>query len=222
MSDGNGNALLSPLRRDLALELANTLSGRREGARDGAGEGANEDANEDANGTDLIDSPAALGRWLEGRCLGDVGEGVLLRLPEFRALRAAIRDLLTAASAGEPLPRDAVDAVNRASAAVPSSPALVVSDTGASGVAERTAACSPTARILAAVARWAIAVIVEDGVRVRRCPAPRCDRFFIAGRAGQVWCSAACGNRARVARHHARRRTAPAPPTPVEHPPAPA
>jgi len=218
MFDENGNALLSPLRRDLALELANTLSGRGEGAKDGAGEGANQDA----NGTDLIDSPAALGRWLEGRRLGDVGEGVLLRLPEFRALRAAIRDLLTAASAGEPLPRDAVDAVNGASAAVPSSPALVVPDAGAPGVAERTTAASPTARILAAVARSAIAVVVEDGAGVRRCPAPRCDRFFIAGRAGQVWCSAACGNRARVARHHARRRTAPAPPTPVEHPRAPA
>lgn len=218
MVDGNGNALLVPLQHALALEFANTLSGRGEGARSGAGDGANEDA----NGTDLIDSPAALGRWLEGRRLGDVGEDVLLRLPEFRALRAAIRGLLTAASAGEPLPHDAVDAVNRASAAVPSSPALFVSDTGAPGVAEQTAACSPTARILAAVASSAIAAIVEDGARVRRCPAPRCARFFIAGRAGQVWCSAACGNRARVARHHARRRTAPAPPTPVEHPPAPA
>ena len=39
---------------------------------------------------------------------------------------------------------------------------------------------------------------------LRRCPAPRCVLFFSALRPGQAWCSPACGNRARVARHSAR------------------
>ncbi|THA65276.1 hypothetical protein E6P78_18480 [Streptomyces sp. A0958] len=41
---------------------------------------------------------------------------------------------------------------------------------------------------------------------LRRCPAPSCVLFFTALRTGQQWCSPACGNRARVARHSAKAR----------------
>ncbi|NED11118.1 ABATE domain-containing protein [Streptomyces sp. SID9124] len=41
---------------------------------------------------------------------------------------------------------------------------------------------------------------------LRRCPAPSCVLFFTALRTGQQWCSPACGNRARVARHSAKSR----------------
>jgi predicted RNA-binding Zn ribbon-like protein len=41
---------------------------------------------------------------------------------------------------------------------------------------------------------------------LRRCPAPSCVLFFSALRKTQQWCSPACGNRARVARHSAKLR----------------
>jgi len=37
------------------------------------------------------------------------------------------------------------------------------------------------------------------------CDAPGCGGFFVPNRSNQVWCSDACGTRARVARHAARR-----------------
>lgn len=192
MSESNEYRGLSPLeaRADLALELANTV--REPRARD------------------ELDSPAALGRWVEATGLGEADEGVLLRVPEFRAVRTAVRELFAAASADEPLPRAAVEAVNSASASVPSFPRLDVADPRAPVAVEETTAASPTTRMLAAVARSAIAVVAHERP-IRRCSAPRCGRYFVAGRAGRVWCSAACGNRARVARHHVRRRSAPLP-----------
>jgi predicted RNA-binding Zn ribbon-like protein len=76
--------------------------------------------------------------------------------------------------------------------------------------AEAAAGGSRTLELLAAIARSAIEVVGgPDRGRVRVCRAPGCGTFFLAGRAGQVWCSAACGNRARVARHHDRRRASP-------------
>lgn len=183
---------------ELALDLANTIRGAVEQT------------------SDLLDSPGALGRWVELMGLGDPDEGVLLRLPEFRALRAAVGDLLAAAAAGGPLGRVAVEAVNRASAAVPSFPRLDLADPLAPTAVAEVSAASPTNQILAAVARSAIVLLAGHRTRVRRCPAPRCGRYFVAGREGQLWCSAACGNRARVARHHERRRAS------LQRPPAPA
>ncbi|MBI2237124.1 MAG: CGNR zinc finger domain-containing protein, partial [Actinobacteria bacterium] len=46
----------------------------------------------------------------------------------------------------------------------------------------------------------------SDRTRLGICAAPRCGRFFLAARPKQVWCTRACGNRARVARHYARTR----------------
>ncbi|HET9722651.1 MAG TPA: ABATE domain-containing protein [Actinomycetota bacterium] len=190
MQQVHGVTAFQPLEAptELALDLANTIRGTDEQA------------------SDLLDSPGALGRWVELASLGDPDEGVLLRLPEFRALRAAVRDLLAAQAAGEPLTRAAVDAVNRASAAVPSFPRLDLADPSAPTAVAEASAASPINRMLAAVARSAIALLADDRARIRRCPAPGCGRYFVAGREGQVWCSAACGNRARVARHHERRR----------------
>ncbi|HEX8134886.1 MAG TPA: CGNR zinc finger domain-containing protein, partial [Actinomycetes bacterium] len=44
--------------------------------------------------------------------------------------------------------------------------------------------------------------------RLRRCAAPGCGRFFVASRPRQTWCRPSCGNRARLARFHQRRRAA--------------
>jgi predicted RNA-binding Zn ribbon-like protein len=40
--------------------------------------------------------------------------------------------------------------------------------------------------------------------RLRACLAPGCDRYFIKDHSRREWCTRACGNRARVARHYRR------------------
>jgi predicted RNA-binding Zn ribbon-like protein len=55
----------------------------------------------------------------------------------------------------------------------------------------------------AEAARTAVELVA--GGRVHRCGNPRCVHFFVAGRR-RDYCSDACANRARVARHAERRR----------------
>jgi predicted RNA-binding Zn ribbon-like protein len=105
--------------------------------------------------------------------------------------------LIDAATAGEPPPGQTVDYLNTVSS---DDPETVTLEAGA--VARRSS-------LPGAVARSAIELAAGSGRRrLARCSAPGCGMVFIAGRAGQRWCCASCGNRARVARHHARRRRA--------------
>ena len=41
---------------------------------------------------------------------------------------------------------------------------------------------------------------------LRKCGAPGCVLMFLKNHPRREWCSATCGNRARQARHYARRR----------------
>jgi hypothetical protein len=55
--------------------------------------------------------------------------------------------------------------------------------------------------------------LAEDGVHVfagelLACTAPACWRYFTRSDPRRQWCSAVCGNRARVARHYARQQAA--------------
>ena len=155
---------------------------------------------------DTLEAPAGLAQWL-GSWRHEIGgstDGVALRVSEFRGLRGAIRDLLEALLSGRPLPAGALAKVNDACA---SAPTWVGLDPAGPVVVRTGAAVGRTVEILAAIARDAIEVIGSaDRERLRRCPAPRCGRFFLEERRGTVWCSPSCGNRARVARHHARAR----------------
>ncbi len=173
----------------LALELANT---RLRGAR--------------GEERDLLVAPGDLERWLRAHEheLGPIDPEVALRLPEFRALREAIEALLAAAADGRRLPGPALERVNGYAADVPVVPRLEDGEDGPRAV-EQPVRTSPATRALAAVARSAIRLLA-GGTAIGRCR--RCGRFFPAGRTGRIWCSPACGNRARVARHQARRRAA--------------
>lgn len=160
---------------------------------------------------DLLRSAADLGRWLELEepWVGPAGPDTALRLADVRSLREAIRSLFAAGVAGASMPARAVEAVNAASAAVPLAPALDATDPRVPRVVQAGAAGSRTAAILGAIARSAIDLVGgADRDRLRVCGAPRCGRYYVAGRPRQTWCSASCGNRARVARHHERRRRA--------------
>ena len=150
-----------------------------------------------------LDSAGDLGRWLEGA--GGWGEGageeMALRLPDFARLREAVRDLFEASIGGGPLPAAAVERLNDASSRVPR---VLRLDPSALVAVEEPIPGSATATALASVARSAIETLGgSDRERLRRCPA--CGRYFLASRGDRRWCSAACGNRARVARHYAKR-----------------
>jgi predicted RNA-binding Zn ribbon-like protein len=160
---------------------------------------------------DMLASPSELGRWLELHegALGPGGQEVALRVGDFRALRGTIATLLAAAMRAAPLPDEAVERLNEASANVPVSARLDASDPARPAAAWSRRGGSRTSEILAAIATSAIEVIGgPDRERLRTCPAARCGRSFLAARTAQVWCSPGCGNRMRVARHHARRRPA--------------
>jgi len=149
-----------------------------------------------------LSSAADLRAWLEGEGALDPEEReeVSLRLAEFMALRASFRELLDASIGGGPFPAAAVERVNEASARVPR-----VLRLASDGSAEAPLSASPTPLLLARIA-WSAIELLGDRARaaLKRCGA--CGRYFEATRSDRVWCSNACGNRTRVARHHARLR----------------
>ncbi len=164
-----------------------------------------------SNATDPLSDAGALGEWLDAQleALGEPGPDTALRVVEFRALRETVRELLDAAVEGRSPAPDAVQRVNAVSAAAPSWVRLDASDPDRPAVRRATVSGSRTSQILAAIASSAIELVGgADRERLRRCPAPSCGRPFLTERRGTIWCSPACGNRARVARHHARRRGA--------------
>jgi predicted RNA-binding Zn ribbon-like protein len=159
---------------------------------------------------DLLVTEADLRRWLEAHepWLGPVAPRDAPALPTVHRLRAAIRDLLFAASRGESLSRDAAAVLNEYAAASPSYRRLEVSGTRRPRAVRVSAGDRPS-QVLAVVADAAIDLISgPDLERLRICPAPSCGMFFLEGRSGQQWCSTSCGNRARVARHYDRTKRA--------------
>ncbi|QNP61857.1 CGNR zinc finger domain-containing protein [Streptomyces genisteinicus] len=157
-------------------------------------------------------------------------------LAAVRDLRTAVRSLFaravrpgapSRADEGRLLPADAATArLNAAAAAVPVVPVLRWPDDGEPVAAllpahARSAgapAAGPTAPrgpggadgpLTAVLARAAIDFLTgPDRTRLRACHAPRCVRYFVKDHPRQEWCKPACGNRARVARHHERHRAA--------------
>lgn len=105
-------------------------------------------------------------------------------------IRDAIRELFDAAASGTAPPPTAVELVNGLARA----PRLTWNAAGPALAAEDAAA---------EAARTAVELLATG--RVHRCGNPRCVHFFLADRRRE-YCSDACANRARVARHAARKR----------------
>ena len=150
-----------------------------------------------------LDSGSDLRGWLEEEgVLGpEQSTEVSLRLPEFLSLQASVRELFDASIGGGPFPAAALERLNDVSARVPR---VLRFDAG--GPSETPFAASATPATLARIAWSAIELLgVSERSRLRRCGA--CGRYFVSTRSDRRWCSDACGNRTRVARHHARRRS---------------
>lgn len=165
---------------------------------------------------DLLSDVDGMTAWVRERAADlDVDPGFTateeLREETVR-LRRAVRALFARAVAPEPPSRaDATDLpgfaesmalVNACALAAPRAPQLVWNGEP-SLVAVPAVPAEPSVRVRAALATAAVEFLAgPDREQLRTCQAPRCVLYFVKEHPRQEWCSAACGNRARAARHY--------------------
>ena len=157
---------------------------------------------------DDFGAPADLDAWLDA--VGVDREGVRATLEEFqsaRNLRDSVRRLAAqvtgdrrpAAASAVAKVEDATRAVNEA-ARERRFPRLLLNRWLLELAAD--SAGSPVLAGLAEVAFEAQHVLGENGSQLRACHAPGCVLYFVKTHPRREWCSVACGNRARAARHY--------------------
>jgi predicted RNA-binding Zn ribbon-like protein len=198
------------LGEDLPVELMNTIWADRAGVHDALDDPTGALAWLRAVESRLDPRPAALTGWLAD----DRPTGLAETAHGLRAVRDALRRLAADATAD---PRDvatsaagtratALEALAAASAAAPTWSALDWPDGGEPVRSVHTT--GPAGRA-------ATSMLAEQGIalfagarrrELRACLAPGCVLYFLREHPRRGWCSAACGNRARVARHYERRR----------------
>jgi predicted RNA-binding Zn ribbon-like protein len=100
---------------------------------------------------------------------------------------------------------EAIDAVN--ALAADNQPDRLTLRDGRLILAEETSA-SPATTALARIATDAVHLLTgPDAAHMRACQAPGCVLYFVKTHPRRDWCSDACGNRTRAARHYHRIRT---------------
>jgi len=168
----------------------------------------------DADGVhDDLRTTSDVDEWLDAVGVDRAGAHATAgELATTRALRDAVRRLAAyvtrdgrpgAASAAADVAA-AVSQVNSIAAELPA-PRLALGD----GRLEREAhgGPSPVTTGLAQVAEQAIGLLGgDDAARLRACYAPGCVLYFVKTHPRREWCSVACGNRVRAARHYQRAR----------------
>ena len=154
---------------------------------------------------DLLTTDEELDAWLAAE-RGRIPhvEAARGRLGEVRSLRDAVYSLLHGSVRGDPPDEAAIAEVNATSRAAPT--ALLVGER--LEVVHVDLVEEPWDGFRGAIARSAIELVGVGGVALSECGAPSCGMLFLPDSRRQKWCSAACGNRARVARHSARRLSA--------------
>ncbi|HEX6854893.1 MAG TPA: ABATE domain-containing protein [Streptosporangiaceae bacterium] len=202
------------LGEPLPVELMNTVWADRDGLHDEL---------RDAAGLAAW-LQAVAGRFAAGAASG--GPGLAVVLPggrparelagQFRELRDGLRGLAAAvtgdpraraAGTGTPDVAAAVRAVNAACARAPLWSRLTwAGPPGAPARTLRSAGTGPEAA-LSWIAEAAVLLFTgPDAGQLRACPGPGCVLYFVRAHPRREWCSAVCGNRARVARHYQRHR----------------
>src|SRR5919106_6072914 len=156
-----------------------------------------------AGDRDLLESDAQLEAWIaaeRGRIPGV--EAASGRLADVRDLRESVRELLHARARGKRPPETARGRINAITAAAP----IRISLTSDGRITQEPDVRDAYSRLEATIARSAIELADRREDRLSVCGAPSCGMLYLREHPRQVWCSKACGNRARVARHAARRR----------------
>ena len=168
----------------------------------------------DADGVhDDIRTTSDVDEWLDAVGVDRAGaHATEAELASTRALRDAVRRLAAyvtrdgrpgAASAVADVVA-AISQVNSIAAKLPA-PRLTLGD----GRLERGAdgGPSPVTTGLAQIAEQAVGLLGgADAARLRACYAPGCLLYFVKTHPRREWCSVACGNRVRAARHYQRAR----------------
>jgi predicted RNA-binding Zn ribbon-like protein len=179
----------------LPVRLMSTIWADADGLHDDLRTTADVDEWLDAVGVDRAGAHATRGEWARARALRDA----------VRRLAAYVtRDGRPAAASAMTEVAAALDQVNSAAAELPA-PLLTLRDgrleLGAPG------GPSPVTTGLARAAEQAAGLLGgEDAARLRACYAPGCVLYFIKTHPRREWCSVACGNRVRAARHYQRAR----------------
>ncbi|GAA4602288.1 CGNR zinc finger domain-containing protein [Actinoallomurus liliacearum] len=195
------------LGEPLPIELMNTLWGDRGGVHDALDGSAGAEAwlravlprIEPMTASDLDALPKEDLDHLARRLLG-------LRDALRRLAAEATGDLRPAAAAPIRELEAAVAVVNEAARAVPRWSALTWTPGEAAGRLTHADGRAADATV-SAIAEEAIDLFCgDDRLRLRACPAPGCVLYFRKDHPRREWCSAACGNRARAARHYRRHR----------------
>jgi predicted RNA-binding Zn ribbon-like protein len=188
-----------PLRAEpISIELHNTLFATSAGRVDGLADRASRDAFLRDIAPRISDAapPAA----------EQVDVAGLLEL------RRLVRSALHATLDQQPHNADELEALNRFAARAPTSirAELAPHDQGPPLPDVDHHGASPSAITLAAFASDAIELITgPHPAELRACGAPGCMLIYLANDPRRRWCSDACGNRARQARHYQRTRAAP-------------
>ncbi|MFI6448598.1 CGNR zinc finger domain-containing protein [Kitasatospora sp. NPDC050543] len=163
------------------------------------------------DGLQSVEQAAAWFRDHRGRFAEPIADTDLLaagpsELAAVRALRDAIRELAAVAVRGGPPPRAAVAEVNRQVRSAARWRELSW-EAGPQSLARSAAA--PVTTALAEIAEAAVDLFGGDAVGLlRACQAPGCVLYFVKDHPRREWCSAACGTRARAARHYERTKQA--------------
>ena len=189
----------------LPVALMNTIWADRDGVHDTLDAGAAEWLR--AAGRRAARRPPARRRGLEAELREDVA-----RLRRFRdALRrlaAEVTDDPRPDAASAIPDRDAaLAALNETCALATAWPALVwppaTPPPAAWPYAVARTTHPPSTLALARLAAQAVELLARPSA-LGACVAPGCVRYFVRDHPRRGWCSAACGNRARVARHYRR------------------
>ncbi|PZG13715.1 CGNR zinc finger domain-containing protein [Nonomuraea aridisoli] len=126
-------------------------------------------------------------------------------------LRQAVRALFARAVAPGPPSRadaaalpafeESLALVNAAALAAPTAPQLAWDDEPS--LSTVTTGGDESARLRGRLAAAAVEFLAgPERESLRTCQAPRCVLYFVKEHPRQEWCSTACGNRARAARHY--------------------
>jgi predicted RNA-binding Zn ribbon-like protein len=184
----------------LPVRLMGTIHADTDGIHDELRTPADVDEWLDAVGIDRAGAPATEGELAKARGLRDAVRRLAAHVTRDSRLAAVSTRSASAVSDVAA----ALDQVNSAAAELPA-PLLTLRD-GRLELGTRRGA-SPVTTGLARVAEQAAALLGgQDASRLRACYAPGCVLYFIKTHPRREWCSVACGNRVRAARHYQRVR----------------
>lgn len=158
---------------------------------------------------DSLETLAHLRLWAEAAGIGD-GQVEESDLDRARELRDALRRLAADATHDDRRGAVSADLDHQAALAVTNrfladcTPVLRVEQGQDYDRGWRPAGASPFQQELALLALEGADLLAGQGLRA--CGGPGCVLYFDRSHSRREWCSADCGNRARVARHYQRKR----------------